>query len=73
MIWYTREASVAIYVANLPFIYPLLRDNFLAVRASVNRSRPEPVSRSSDELTSVEVPRSRERSMNAHDESVRGT
>ncbi|OCL02354.1 hypothetical protein AOQ84DRAFT_252716, partial [Glonium stellatum] len=26
MLWYTREASVAVYVANLPMIWPLLRE-----------------------------------------------
>lgn len=26
MLWYTREASVAVYVANLPGIWPLLRE-----------------------------------------------
>jgi hypothetical protein len=26
MLWYTREASVALYVANLPLIWPLLRE-----------------------------------------------
>jgi hypothetical protein len=26
MLWYTREASVAVYVANLPLIWPLLRE-----------------------------------------------
>jgi len=28
MLWYTREASVAVYVANLPMIWPLLRECF---------------------------------------------
>lgn len=27
MLWYTREASVAVYVANLPGIWPLLREH----------------------------------------------
>lgn len=26
MLWYSREASVAVYVANLPLIWPLLRE-----------------------------------------------
>ncbi|KAL5121286.1 hypothetical protein ACEQ8H_000754 [Pleosporales sp. CAS-2024a] len=28
MLWYTREASVAVYVSNLPGIWPLLREQF---------------------------------------------
>lgn len=28
MLWYIREASVAVYVSNLPMIWPLLRDWF---------------------------------------------
>ncbi|CZT45030.1 uncharacterized protein RSE6_05303 [Rhynchosporium secalis] len=28
MLWYTREASVAVYVSNLPMIWPLLREWF---------------------------------------------
>ncbi|KAJ4372283.1 hypothetical protein N0V83_004057 [Neocucurbitaria cava] len=36
MLWYTREASVAVYVANLPGIYPLLRDNIRFLREHTN-------------------------------------
>ncbi len=32
MLWYIREASVAIYVANLPMIWPLLREWFPYLR-----------------------------------------
>ncbi|OMP87667.1 hypothetical protein BK809_0007754, partial [Diplodia seriata] len=32
MLWYTREASVAVYVANLPLIWPLLREWFPCLR-----------------------------------------
>ena len=32
MLWYTREASVAVYVANLPGIWPLLREHFRFLR-----------------------------------------
>ena len=32
MLWYTREASVAIYVSNLPMIWPLLREWFPFLR-----------------------------------------
>ncbi len=32
MLWYTREGSVAIYVANLPMIWPLLREWFPYLR-----------------------------------------
>lgn len=33
MLWYTREASVATYVSNLPMIWPLLREWFPALKA----------------------------------------
>ncbi|KAI1495986.1 hypothetical protein F5X99DRAFT_401749 [Biscogniauxia marginata] len=33
MLWYVREASVAIYVSNLPMMWPLLRDWFPFLRA----------------------------------------
>ncbi|KAF2467583.1 uncharacterized protein BDR25DRAFT_205502, partial [Lindgomyces ingoldianus] len=32
MLWYTREASVAVYVANLPGIWPLLRERIHFLR-----------------------------------------
>jgi hypothetical protein len=32
MLWYTREASVAVYVSNLPMIWPLLREYFPILR-----------------------------------------
>ncbi|KAH8670281.1 hypothetical protein BGZ60DRAFT_527754 [Tricladium varicosporioides] len=32
MLWYMREASVAVYVSNLPLIWPLMRDWFPALR-----------------------------------------
>lgn len=32
MLWYTREASVAVYVSNLPMIWPLLREYFPVLR-----------------------------------------
>ncbi|KAK0107942.1 hypothetical protein ONS96_003727 [Cadophora gregata f. sp. sojae] len=32
MLWYTREASVAVYVSNLPMIWPLLREWFPSLR-----------------------------------------
>ncbi|KAH7346864.1 hypothetical protein BKA65DRAFT_285935 [Rhexocercosporidium sp. MPI-PUGE-AT-0058] len=32
MLWYTREASVAVYVSNLPMIWPLLREWFPALK-----------------------------------------
>jgi hypothetical protein len=32
MLWYIREASVAVYVANLPGIWPLLRENISCLR-----------------------------------------
>lgn len=33
MLWYTREASVAVYVSNLPMIWPLLREWFPVLKA----------------------------------------
>ena len=33
MLWYMREASVAVYVSNLPMIWPLLREWFPSLRA----------------------------------------
>lgn len=32
MLWYTRESSVAVYVSNLPMIWPLMREWFPALR-----------------------------------------
>ncbi|KAG9188310.1 hypothetical protein G6011_02233 [Alternaria panax] len=32
MLWYTREASVAVYVANLPGVWPLLREHIRLFR-----------------------------------------
>lgn len=47
MIWYVREASVAIYIANLPDIWPLLLEHirFLRERTSSNVSGPTRKSR----------------------------
>jgi len=36
MLWYTREASVAVYVANLPGIWPLLREHIRFLREHTN-------------------------------------
>lgn len=36
MFWYTREASVAVYVANLPGIWPLLREHIRLLRDHTN-------------------------------------
>lgn len=33
MLWYTRESSVAVYVSNLPLIWPLVREWFPSLRA----------------------------------------
>lgn len=33
MLWYTRESSVAIYVSNLPMIWPLMREWFPFLRS----------------------------------------
>ncbi|KAI1343662.1 hypothetical protein F5Y15DRAFT_426260 [Xylariaceae sp. FL0016] len=32
MLWYTREASVAVYVSNVPMVWPLLRDWFPSLK-----------------------------------------
>lgn len=39
MLWYTREASVAVYVANLPGIWPLLREHIRFLRDHTNSYR----------------------------------
>lgn len=36
MLWYTREASVAVYVANLPGIWPLAREHIRFLRDHTN-------------------------------------
>ncbi|KAF3001884.1 hypothetical protein E8E13_005710 [Curvularia kusanoi] len=36
MLWYTREASVAVYVANLPGIWPLMREHIRFLREHTN-------------------------------------
>lgn len=36
MLWYTREASVAVYVANLPSIWPLAREHIRFLREHTN-------------------------------------
>lgn len=36
MLWYTREASVAVYVANLPGIWPLAREHIRFLRETSN-------------------------------------
>jgi hypothetical protein len=38
MLWYTREASVAVYMSNLPMIWPLLREWFPCLRALTPRA-----------------------------------
>ena len=37
MLWYTREASVAVYVANMPMIWPLLREYIPFLRSIASR------------------------------------
>ncbi|KAI6248186.1 hypothetical protein HI914_03123 [Erysiphe necator] len=39
MLWYVREASVAVYVSNLPLIWPMLREWFPTLKALAPRSR----------------------------------
>lgn len=39
MLWYTREASVAVYVSNLPLIWPLLREWFPSLKVLAPRSK----------------------------------
>ncbi|KAF2277412.1 uncharacterized protein EI97DRAFT_457436 [Westerdykella ornata] len=36
MLWYVREASVAVYVANLPSIWPLLREHLRCLRTHLS-------------------------------------
>ena len=40
MLWYTREASVAVYVSNLPMIWPLLREWFPSLRSFSPGQKP---------------------------------
>ncbi len=46
MLWYTREASVAVWVANLPMIWPLMREwlpflrSMTGSKLSYNHTRP---------------------------------
>jgi hypothetical protein len=42
MYWYTREASVAVYVANLPGIWPLLRENIRFLREHTGQYASHP-------------------------------
>ncbi|KAF2157980.1 hypothetical protein K461DRAFT_220173, partial [Myriangium duriaei CBS 260.36] len=43
MLWYTREASVATYVANLPAVWPLVRQVFPCLRgSSISKSSNPP-------------------------------
>ena len=37
MLWYTREASVAVYVPNMPMIWPLLREYIPFLRSIASR------------------------------------
>jgi hypothetical protein len=42
MHWYTREASVAVYVTNLPGIWPLLRENIRFLREHTGQYASHP-------------------------------
>ncbi|KAF1814010.1 hypothetical protein P152DRAFT_394284, partial [Eremomyces bilateralis CBS 781.70] len=42
MLWYSREASVAVYVANLPVIWPLLREWMPILRSHRSQSASLP-------------------------------
>ncbi|KAF1989610.1 hypothetical protein K402DRAFT_349569 [Aulographum hederae CBS 113979] len=42
MLWYIREASVAVYVANIPMIWPLIRELFPCLRAITELSHGLP-------------------------------
>ncbi|KAJ5035578.1 uncharacterized protein L3040_008044 [Drepanopeziza brunnea f. sp. 'multigermtubi'] len=42
MLWYTREASVAVYVSNLPMIWPLLREWFPSLKGFTPYHKPSP-------------------------------
>ncbi|KAJ9634386.1 hypothetical protein H2199_009044 [Coniosporium tulheliwenetii] len=47
MFWYTREASVAVWVANLPMIWPLMRE-WLPFLRSMTGSKPSYRDRNTD-------------------------
>jgi hypothetical protein len=71
MLWYTREASVAVYVANLPLIWPLLREWIPILRNATSLH--------SKTLPTVEPPLSKNKvqeriiSMNAYHKNSGGT
>lgn len=52
MLWYTREASVAVYVSNLPLIWPLLRELFPILKSLAPRSRAPMLQTPKYDLTS---------------------
>src|ERR1700712_1442727 len=62
MLWYTREASVAVYVANLPMIWPLLREWIPYLRTGLTRSNDSELPR----YASRSDPRSAARSNTKH-------
>jgi hypothetical protein len=54
MLWYTREASVAVYVANLPMIWPLMREWFPILRNLSSRPSKLPTYAQRDEARSTQ-------------------
>ncbi|KAI0997986.1 hypothetical protein K3495_g10202 [Podosphaera aphanis] len=52
MLWYTREASVAVYVSNLPLIWPLLRELFPILKSLAPRSKAPMLQTPKYDLTS---------------------
>ncbi|TKW52995.1 hypothetical protein CTA1_12509 [Colletotrichum tanaceti] len=42
MLWYIREAGVAVYVSNLPLMWPLLRDWFPCLRGGAKATKTQP-------------------------------
>ncbi|KAF4552855.1 Hypothetical protein D9617_8g048670 [Elsinoe fawcettii] len=58
MYWYIREASVAVYVANLPCIWPLIRETIPGVKSffggsSAKTSKPTGISKTATNMRSV--------------------
>jgi hypothetical protein len=53
MLWYIRESSVAVWVTNLPLIWPLLRDTFPMLRSFTPGQKPYSGSRSKGQTYTV--------------------
>jgi len=77
MLWYTRESSVAIYVANLPMIWSLLLEIFPPLRSATNSISKRKISSHAMPLSTMS--NNKKNTRNAHrledddDDDVRGS